>query len=225
MLAYWLRIPYAIALVIVGLLVEESHLVAVPQLDPAVVLFIFLPPLLFDAAFRLDAEQLRHLVRPIVLLAVPGTLITARRGGAGARGALAATPGRGRPVRQRRGGHRSRGRGRRVPTARRPARARAGGGRGKPGQRRHGHHAVYDRRRHRPHRHGELGQARWSYSDARSWGGSSSGSCWASRSRGSRADRRPPDRDDAVDGARLWQLPRGAVAPRVGAAGLRRGRA
>jgi monovalent cation:H+ antiporter, CPA1 family len=77
MLAYWLRIPYAIALVLVGLLVEESHLVQVPRLDPAVVLFLFLPPLLFDAAFRIDADRLRHRLRPVLVLAVPGTLLTA----------------------------------------------------------------------------------------------------------------------------------------------------
>ena len=50
------NIPYAVALVIGGLLVEESHVVAVPQLDPTVLLFVFLPPLLFDAAFRRFAE-------------------------------------------------------------------------------------------------------------------------------------------------------------------------
>ena len=76
-LARRMRIPYAAALVLGGLLVEESHVVAVPQLDPAVVLFAFLPPLLFDAAFRLDARELRLVVRPVLLLAVPGVLVTA----------------------------------------------------------------------------------------------------------------------------------------------------
>jgi monovalent cation:H+ antiporter, CPA1 family len=77
MLARWIHIPYAVALVICGLIIEGSHLVAVPQLGPNLVLFVFLPPLLFDAAFRFDTAQLRTLVRPIVLLAVPGTLVTA----------------------------------------------------------------------------------------------------------------------------------------------------
>ncbi len=75
-LARRVRIPYAVALVLGGLLVEESHLVTVPQLDPAVVLFAFLPPLLFDAAFRLDARELRLVARPVLLLAVPGVAIT-----------------------------------------------------------------------------------------------------------------------------------------------------
>jgi CPA1 family monovalent cation:H+ antiporter len=75
-LARRVRIPYTVALVLGGLLVEESHLVTVPQLDPPVVLFAFLPPLLFDAAFRLDARELRLVVRPVLLLAMPGVLVT-----------------------------------------------------------------------------------------------------------------------------------------------------
>jgi monovalent cation:H+ antiporter, CPA1 family len=75
-LARRVRIPYAVALVIGGLIVEESHVVSVPQLDPAMLLFAFLPPLLFDAAFRLDARELRLVVRPVLLLAVPGVIVT-----------------------------------------------------------------------------------------------------------------------------------------------------
>ena len=75
-LARRVRVPYAVALVLGGLLIEESHLVSVPQLDPAVVLFAFLPPLLFDAAFRLDARELHLVARPVLLLAVPGVAIT-----------------------------------------------------------------------------------------------------------------------------------------------------
>ena len=75
-LARRLRMPYAVALVIGGLLIEESHIISVPQLDPPVVLFAFLPPLLFDAAFRLDARELRLVARPVLLLAIPGVLAT-----------------------------------------------------------------------------------------------------------------------------------------------------
>jgi monovalent cation:H+ antiporter, CPA1 family len=72
-----LRVPYAVLLVIAGLIVAESHIASLPQLDPAVVLFAFLPPLLFDAAFRLDSRELRLVVRPVLLLAIPGVLATA----------------------------------------------------------------------------------------------------------------------------------------------------
>lgn len=76
MLARRFSIPYAVALVIGGLLLEETHVANVPQLDAGMVLFVFLPPLLFDAAFRLDARQLRTILRPVLVLAVPGVLIT-----------------------------------------------------------------------------------------------------------------------------------------------------
>jgi len=71
------RLPYAVALVIGGVVAEETHLLALPQLDPNILLFVFLPPLLFDAAFRLDDRELRAMVRPVLLLAVPGTIATA----------------------------------------------------------------------------------------------------------------------------------------------------
>jgi CPA1 family monovalent cation:H+ antiporter len=76
-LAWRLDVPYAVALVLGGLAVEQAHVVALPQLDPPVLLFVFLPPLLFDAAFRLDDVQLRSLARPVLWLAIPGTLATA----------------------------------------------------------------------------------------------------------------------------------------------------
>ncbi|MDQ6673667.1 MAG: cation:proton antiporter [Chloroflexota bacterium] len=76
-LAWRIRLPYAVALVMGGVLVEETHLLVLPQLEPRVLLFVFLPPLLFDAAFRLDATTLRSLARPVLVLAVPGTIATA----------------------------------------------------------------------------------------------------------------------------------------------------
>jgi len=75
-LAGRLRVPYAAVLVLAGLAAAESGL-TLPQLEPSLVLLIFLPPLLFDAAFRLDSRELAGLARPVALLAVPGTLFTA----------------------------------------------------------------------------------------------------------------------------------------------------
>jgi CPA1 family monovalent cation:H+ antiporter len=76
MLAYWLKIPYAIALVVSGLVIGQSQVLVFPQLQPQLVLFAFLPPLLFDAAYRFDAAELRATYRPILILAVPGVLAT-----------------------------------------------------------------------------------------------------------------------------------------------------
>lgn len=70
-------VPYAVALVVGGLLIQASHVGTAPDLDPELTLFVFLPPLLFDAAFRLDAREARSLVRPIVILALPGVLMAA----------------------------------------------------------------------------------------------------------------------------------------------------
>jgi CPA1 family monovalent cation:H+ antiporter len=77
MLARWIRLPYTVALVLAGVLVEESHIIAVPHLEPRVLLFVFLPPLLFDAAFRLDDRELRAVMQPVLFLALPGTIATA----------------------------------------------------------------------------------------------------------------------------------------------------
>lgn len=76
-LARRLRLPYAVALVLGVLLVEETRIVRVSHSDPGLVLFGFLPPLLFDAAFRLDSRELRLVARPVLLLAVPGVIVTA----------------------------------------------------------------------------------------------------------------------------------------------------
>src|SRR5262245_36761538 len=77
MVALRIGVSYPIALVLTGLAVEESHVVRVPHLDPGLLLFALLPPLLFDASFRLDARELRLVARPVLLLAVPGVLISA----------------------------------------------------------------------------------------------------------------------------------------------------
>jgi monovalent cation:H+ antiporter, CPA1 family len=76
-LAWRINQPYAVVLVLGGLAVEQLHLVALPQLETGVLLFVLLPPLLFDAAFRLDDVQLRRLAQPVLWLAVPGTIATA----------------------------------------------------------------------------------------------------------------------------------------------------
>src|SRR5437868_7061620 len=77
MLAQRLRIPYAVALVFVGLLVEETHLVQLPQLEPSILLFVFLPALLFDSSFRQEASEVSQTAPGYLLLAVPGVLVTA----------------------------------------------------------------------------------------------------------------------------------------------------
>jgi len=67
------RIPYTVALVIVGALLalrSRLEITAAPEL----ILSLLLPPLVFDAAFHLNLEAVRRNLASIVLFAVPGVL-------------------------------------------------------------------------------------------------------------------------------------------------------
>ncbi len=72
-LAERVRIPAAVALVAVGAMVP----IAPPFAFGDTLLFVFLPPLIFEAAWNLDLNALRRAAWPIALLAVPGTVATA----------------------------------------------------------------------------------------------------------------------------------------------------
>jgi CPA1 family monovalent cation:H+ antiporter len=76
-LAHILDLPYAVALVLGGLLIAQSQHIAVPTIAPDIVLFAFLPALLFEAAFRIDVRRMRRQASPVILFAVPGVAATA----------------------------------------------------------------------------------------------------------------------------------------------------
>ncbi len=67
------RIPYTVALVLVGAALSLRSSLDV-QLTPDLILFIFLPPLVFEAAFHLNLDELRRNLPTIALLAVPGVV-------------------------------------------------------------------------------------------------------------------------------------------------------
>jgi monovalent cation/hydrogen antiporter len=69
-------LPYPILLVLGGLAVGFIPGVPVPDLEPDVVFFVFLPPLLYFAAFSASAYELRANARPITLLAVGLVTVT-----------------------------------------------------------------------------------------------------------------------------------------------------
>jgi CPA1 family monovalent cation:H+ antiporter len=78
-----LPIPYTVFLVILGVLLgsiarSSSHMEELQafQLTPELVLFLFLPALIFESAFNLDARQLVKDLGPILSLAVPALLIS-----------------------------------------------------------------------------------------------------------------------------------------------------
>ncbi len=70
-----LRIPYTVALVVVGLLITFQKPLEI-ELTPELILSLFIPPLVFEAAFHLEFKSLRDNWLPIVGLAIPGVLVT-----------------------------------------------------------------------------------------------------------------------------------------------------
>ncbi|HEU5090307.1 MAG TPA: cation:proton antiporter, partial [Roseiflexaceae bacterium] len=76
-----LRIPYTVALVLVGLLITFGQPIEL-DLTPDLILALFVPPLVFEAALHIEYRRLREALVPIVALAVPGVLLTAALVGA-----------------------------------------------------------------------------------------------------------------------------------------------
>jgi CPA1 family monovalent cation:H+ antiporter len=74
MLGRRLRVPHTIALVVAGLLTFGQA--ARIEMTPELILALFVPPLVFEAALRLPLRRLRDDLLPITLLAVPGVLLT-----------------------------------------------------------------------------------------------------------------------------------------------------
>jgi monovalent cation/hydrogen antiporter len=70
------RVPYPILLVIGGLVIGFVPGVPDIELDPDVVLLVFLPPLLYAAAFFSNLRELRANARPIGLLAIGLVVVT-----------------------------------------------------------------------------------------------------------------------------------------------------
>ncbi len=71
-----LRLVYTLVLVVVGLLIGFLPFLSHVHLDPDLVLFLFLPALLFDGAWNVEVEKLLADWLPVVLLAVPGLVIS-----------------------------------------------------------------------------------------------------------------------------------------------------
>jgi CPA1 family monovalent cation:H+ antiporter len=71
-----LRLPYTLVLVVVGLIIGVSPLLPSVSLNPNVVLFLFLPALLFEGAWNVDVQQLTADWLVVLLLSVPGLLLS-----------------------------------------------------------------------------------------------------------------------------------------------------
>ncbi len=68
-------VPYTIGLVLVGLAVGLVTHVSAVSLSSDLVFYVFLPVLLFEAAFALEARHLISDWRRVLILAVPGVLV------------------------------------------------------------------------------------------------------------------------------------------------------
>jgi CPA1 family monovalent cation:H+ antiporter len=75
-LANWWQVPYPIVLVLGGLALGLVPGIPEIELDPDLVLLIFLPPLLYSGAFFADLNALRHDTRVISLLSIGLVLAT-----------------------------------------------------------------------------------------------------------------------------------------------------
>jgi monovalent cation/hydrogen antiporter len=69
-------VPYPIVLVVGGLALGFVPWLPAPELEPDIIFFVFLPPLLYGAAFEASAYELRANAGPIALLAIGLVLAT-----------------------------------------------------------------------------------------------------------------------------------------------------
>jgi len=79
LLARLMRIPYTLLLVIIGFIVGIVGLLSFlphEHLDPNVVLYIFIPALLFEGAWNAELDRLEAEWLPIILLAIPGMVLS-----------------------------------------------------------------------------------------------------------------------------------------------------
>ena len=73
--ARYFHLPYTVALVLAGLALALQELTPI-ELTPELVLGLFLPPLVFEAAFHLQLRDLRVDIGAILAMAVPGVVVS-----------------------------------------------------------------------------------------------------------------------------------------------------
>jgi monovalent cation:H+ antiporter, CPA1 family len=71
-----LRIPYTVALVLTGILLGELQLLPAPHLTKNLLFSVFLPGLIFEAAFHIDSREFRSNLITILVLAIPGVIVS-----------------------------------------------------------------------------------------------------------------------------------------------------
>ena len=71
-----LRVPYTLLLVIVGFVVGILPFIPNEHIDPNLILYVFIPALLFEGAWNAEIDRLEAGWLPIVLLAIPGMVLS-----------------------------------------------------------------------------------------------------------------------------------------------------
>src|SRR5256885_17250380 len=71
-----LRVPYTLLLVIVGFVVGLLPFLPHEHIDPNLVLYVFIPALLFEGAWNAELGRLEADWLPTVLLAIPGMVLS-----------------------------------------------------------------------------------------------------------------------------------------------------
>ncbi|MDQ2665537.1 MAG: sodium:proton antiporter, partial [Gemmatimonadota bacterium] len=70
-----LRVPYTTSLLLAGIALGAMHFASLPHLTRELLFEVFLPGLLFEAAYHLEVHELRENSWTISLMAVPGVVI------------------------------------------------------------------------------------------------------------------------------------------------------
>lgn len=71
-----IKVPYSIALVVVGLFIGSAHIIDPIYMTPDLILTIFLPALLFEASWNLNFDLLKKNWLPITILSTVGVVIS-----------------------------------------------------------------------------------------------------------------------------------------------------
>jgi CPA1 family monovalent cation:H+ antiporter len=75
MLVRRIKLPYTVALVIVGLILAALRIDIGLDVTSELILLVLVPPLIFESALHLNWHELRRDLTPVLLMAVPGVII------------------------------------------------------------------------------------------------------------------------------------------------------
>ncbi len=72
----WIKVPYSIALVVVGLMIGLFHLLPTIHMTPALILVVFLPALLFEASWNTHLRRLQENWLSISVFSTIGVMVS-----------------------------------------------------------------------------------------------------------------------------------------------------